>query len=133
MASKTTKTQAPGRPGGRTRPRGSRQKALLAAEILAAKKAQDTVVLDLRKLTLIADYFVVCTGISETHVRALAQELLERFKELRLPSAAAQGVADGHWALLDFGDVIVHIFGGFERGFYDLERLWGDAPVTEVA
>jgi len=100
--------------------------------MLAAKKAQDTVVLDLRKLTVIADYFVVCTGISETHVRALARELLERFKELRLPSVSAQGAADGHWALIDFGDVIVHIFGGFERSFYELERLWGDAPATEV-
>ena len=100
--------------------------------MLAAKKAERPVVLDLRRLTLIADYFVVCHGTSDVHVRALAKELGEQLKAHGLGHAAPQGAANGRWVLFDLGDVIVHIFGDFERSFYDLERLWGDAKVVEV-
>lgn len=113
--------------------RTSRQKARLAASVLAAKKAQRTVILDLRKLTVIADYFVICTGMSEVHVRALAQELVSQLAQRGVDRVAVQGAADGRWVLLDLGDVIVHVFRDFERRFYDLERLWGEAPATEVA
>lgn len=132
MARKTASKDSPATAAA-ARPRSSRQRALLAASVLAARKAQRAVILDLRKLTFIADYFVICHGTSEVHVRALAEELAERLKERRVSHAAAQGLRQGRWVLLDLGDVIVHIFMEFERGFYDLERLWGDAPTIEVS
>ena len=132
LAGKKT-TAAAARPAAGARPRSSRQKALLAAQTVAAKKAQDTVILDLRKLTVIADYFVICSGVSETHVRALAEELLRQLAAHGSQHIAAQGVSDGRWALVDLGDVIVHIFMQFEREFYDLEGLWGKAPTLAVA
>jgi len=106
--------------------------ALLAACILVGKKAQETVILDLRKLTVITDYFVICSGISEVHVRALAEDLLQQLGELGVRQIRDHGMRAGRWALLDLGDVMVHIFSDFERRFYDLEGLWGDAPVIEV-
>ena len=106
---------------------------MLAGSILAAKKGQQIVILDLRKLTIIADYFVIATGTSEVHVRALAKELIEQLKGHGVRPGSAQGVQDGHWALVDLGDVIIHVFMEFERGFYALERLWADAPRIEVA
>jgi ribosome-associated protein len=117
----------------RARPRSSRQKALFAASALAARKAQRPVILDLRKLTLIADYFVICHGASDVHVRALARELEEQLEAHRMKRISVQGMSEGRWVLVDLGDVIVHVLGEFERGFYDLERLWGDAPVIEIA
>jgi ribosome-associated protein len=132
LAEKQTKSGRSRAAGAPRRVRSSRQKALLAASVLAAKKAQRPVVLDLRKLTLIADYFVICHGTSDVHVRALAEELGEQLKAHGMGRTAPQGSADGRWVLFDLGDVIVHIFGDFERGFYDLERLWGDAKVIEV-
>lgn len=102
------------------------------ASALAARKAQRPVILDLRKLTLIADYFVICHGSSEVHVRALAKDLREQLEAHGIKRIAAQGLPEGRWILVDLGDVIVHVLGEFERGFYDLERLWGDAPVIEV-
>lgn len=119
--------------GARARPRSSRQKALFAASALAAKKAQRPVILDLRKLTLIADYFVICHGTSDVQVRALARELEDQLEAHGLKRMSVQGMSEGRWVLVDLGDVMVHILGKFERGFYDLERLWGDAPRIEVA
>jgi ribosome-associated protein len=116
----------------RARPRSARQKALLIASALAGKKALRPVILDLRKLTLIADYFVICHATSEVHARALAEALGEELKVQGLSRGSAQGLGDSRWILFDLGDVIVHIFAEFERGFYDLERLWGDAPTVEV-
>ncbi len=116
----------------RRRPRSSRQKALLAASILVGKKAQQAVILDLRKLTIITDYFVICSGISEVHVRALAKDLLAQLGELGVRQIAPHGAQAGRWVLLDLGDVMVHIFMDFERRFYDLEGLWGSAPIIEV-
>ena len=130
---KTTSKPSPRKAGtARVRPRSARQKALLAAAALADKKAQRPVILDLRKLTLIADYFVICHATSEVHAHALAEALGEQLEAHGLPRGSAQGLGNSRWILFDLGDVIVHIFTEFERGFYDLERLWGDAPRVEV-
>jgi len=101
--------------------------------VLVAKKAERVTVLDLRKLTLIADYFAICHGRSEAHVRALAKELGEQLAARGVKTLAVQGLPEGRWVLLDLGDVIVHIFAEFERRFYALERLWGDAPLLDVS
>lgn len=111
----------------------ARRAAALAADL----KAQDIVVLDLRGVSDVTDFFVIASGTSDTHVRAIAQHLLEELKHEGMPAHASEGVTQGRWALLDFVDCVVHIFHPALRQFYQLERLWSDAvplslePVTE--
>jgi ribosome-associated protein len=85
------------------------------------------VVLDVKELTLIADYFVIASGANQRHVKALADRVLEGVQDSRKPSHV-EGHELGYWVLLDYGDVVVHVFRETERAFYGLERLWGDAP-----
>ena len=102
--------------------------ALLARELALDKKAESPVVLDLSKLTSVAHYFVILHGNSDRHVRAIAHHLIESLKEKKVKLWHREGMESGQWVLLDFGDVIAHIFYGPVREFYSLERLWGDAP-----
>ena len=106
----------------------ARQAAVLCARVLDDKLARDIVILDLRDRADIADYFVVCTGINERQIRALAEELDCAASQESLPRLGTEGTADAKWVLLDLGDVIVHIFTQEARSFYDLEMLWGDSP-----
>ena len=91
-------------------------------------KAEDLLVLDVRNLTVFADYFVVMSGRSTRHVQGLAAAVDKTMSRKRLKSANTEGLAEGHWVLLDFDDVIVHIFYSETRAFYDIEGLWHDAP-----
>jgi len=104
------------------------KKALLAAALLEDKKALAPVILDLRKLTLICDYFVLCHGTSATHIRGMADYLQEELRKKGLTLNGIEGYQEAEWVLIDLGEVIVHIFSETAREFYDLERLWGDAP-----
>ena len=92
--------------------------------------------LDLRELTLITDFFIICHGTSEVNTRGLADALLDEMAKRGIKNARTEGYTDAQWILVDFGDVIVHIFSEEQREFYSLERLWGDAPLfaneTEV-
>jgi ribosome-associated protein len=106
--------------------------ALWAASLLQDKKAGDPAILDLKKLTTMCDFFVLCHGTSDTHVRGLADYLEEEFKKKHLLAGTVEGYREAEWVLIDLGDVIVHIFSEAAREFYDLERLWGDAPHLEV-
>jgi ribosome-associated protein len=90
---------------------------------LEDRKAVDPVVLDLRGLSEATDYFVIASGTSEAHVRGMAEHLMER-----LPPHHVEGLAQGRWVLLDYVDLVVHLFHPELREFYQLERLWGDAP-----
>ena len=99
-----------------------------AADALADRKAQDVVVLDLRGLSDAADFFVIASGTSDTHVRAVADHVLETLASVGVRAHHAEGLAQGRWALLDFVDFVVHVFHPTQRAFYQLERLWGDAP-----
>jgi len=81
-------------------------------------------VIDLENRTLIADYFVVCSGTSNTHIRALADALLVDGKKEGLTKDHAEGYSQAKWVLVDFGDIVVHIFDRAEREFYDIESLW---------
>lgn len=92
------------------------------------RKARDIVALDLRGLSNATDYFVVASGTSEAHVRGIADLVVERMEALGSPAHHVEGLTGGRWALLDFVDVVVHIFHPEARAFYQLERLWGDAP-----
>ena len=106
--------------------------AKMAVKLLDDKKAQDIVVLDVGKLTSLGDYFVVCSGTSSTQVKSLADELDEKIKATGIKSRRVENDRASHWVLLDYGDVICHIFYHETRDFYCLERLWGDAPRVEL-
>ncbi len=100
----------------------------LCVRTLAAKKAQDVVVLEVRELTSIADYFIICSGASPRQAAALAGYVEEALKQQGERPLGIEGSQEARWILLDFADVIVHIFYQPWREFYDLEGLWLEAP-----
>jgi len=83
-------------------------------------------------LTSLADYFLVCTGRSDTQVQAIAQSIEENLRKLGRKPRMIEGLRSGHWVLMDYGDVVVHIFLESVRDFYDLERLWARAPIVNL-
>lgn len=109
----------------------SRRKAFLAAAAAETKLADQVVILDLQEQTPIADFFVIASGSSSVQIKAITEAVEEALEAAGEPPGRAEGREDGHWVLLDFGDVVVHIFGQRERQYYSLERLWGDAPVLD--
>ncbi|MBF0464752.1 MAG: ribosome silencing factor [Nitrospirae bacterium] len=96
-------------------------------EALSEKKGDDTVVLDLRGLTQIADYFVICTGSSVPHIRALSDGVESKLKESKIKPLHIEGQRNNSWIILDYGDILVHIFNPETREYYELERFWLDA------
>jgi ribosome-associated protein len=115
------------RRGGQIPP--SRDTAAAAARAAASKQAQDIVVLDVSRLIVITDHFVICTATSSRQIRTVVEEIERALKEqLGVKPARREGEGDAGWWLLDYIDVVVHVFGPEERAYYDLERLWRDAP-----
>ncbi|PRR74964.1 Ribosomal silencing factor RsfS [Moorella humiferrea] len=106
--------------------------AELAARAIMEKKGLEPVILDLRGITLIADYFVIASGTAATHVQAIAGRVEEVLEENGVKPLHREGWDAARWILLDYGDVVVHIFREEERRFYDLERLWRDAGVVKI-
>ncbi|HSW44282.1 MAG TPA: ribosome silencing factor [Phycisphaerae bacterium] len=102
--------------------------AKMAARIASDNRAEDIVILDLRGLTSIADYFVIATGISDRQLRAIADELEAKGKAVGQKPFQISGYENTAWVLVDFVDVVVHLFDREHRDYYDLELLWGDAP-----
>jgi ribosome-associated protein len=100
-----------------------------AVELASDKKASDIVLLEVRGLTTLADYFVICSGQSERQLGAIADGVVEGLREVGTRPIGREGAANAHWLLLDFGSVIVHVMAPPEREFYQLERLWADAPL----
>ncbi len=96
------------------------------AKSIDEKKGYDIVIFDLRGISPITDYFVICTGLSDIHNRTIAESLIENEKPVHV-----EGFESGNWILLDYIDVIVHIFMEETRQFYGLSRLWGDAPQVD--
>ena len=101
-----------------------------AVDIIADKKAANILMLDMRKVTLLADYFILCSGSSNRQIKAISDELLEKLKKAGSKLAAMEGSAESGWVLVDFGDVIVHIFSPEQRSYYQLEELWQEAPIV---
>ena len=101
--------------------------AILAADSADDKKAEDIQVLEVKELTIIADYFVICSGKSEIQVQAIAQGIEEDLSEKDIEPKKVAGANEGRWILLDYADVIVHVFHKKERDYYEIERLWADA------
>lgn len=102
------------------------------AEIILSKKGSDINILDLRKLSSIADYFVVCSADSDRQVKAIADEIDKVLHEQGIKCFHKEGFESLNWILLDYFDVVVHIFRNESRSYYNLEKLWGDAPVITV-
>jgi ribosome-associated protein len=102
------------------------------AEAAVDMKAQDLLALDVHDLTSFADAFLIATGTSDRHVRSVADAILEASQELGKPALGVKGYDEGRWVLIDLNDVVVHVFQAEVREYYDLERLWGDAPDIEL-
>ncbi|HVH67663.1 MAG TPA: ribosome silencing factor [Gemmatimonadales bacterium] len=117
-----------GRPGGRSDHAAETVLGIVAAA-LADRKAIDPLVLDLRGLTAAADYFVIVSGTSDAHVRGMAEHVMSALAPRGIAPHHVEGLTQGRWVLLDYVDFVVHIFHPELREFYQLERLWGDAPV----
>lgn len=107
--------------------------ARLAALAALDKKAEDLVVLDVRGMSSIADFFVIMSGRSTRHVQGLAQAVDAALRHKNVKDGNTEGLGEGHWVLLDYNDVVVHIFYSEDRNFYDIEGLWHDAPRVETA
>lgn len=107
----------------------SKKLATLCRELADNRKAEDIVVLDVRKLSSVTDFFVICTGTSEPHLRAITDEVTERlWEDHELRPRAIDGQMPATWQVLDYTDVIIHVMKADVRARYDLESLWGDAP-----
>jgi ribosome-associated protein len=106
--------------------------ARVAARAALEKKAIDLTVLDLRGLSSVADFFLVCSGRSTTQVDTIAEAVRGALRAQGVRPRHNEGSAESGWLLLDYGDVVVHVFLEETRGFYALERLWGDAPLVSV-
>ncbi|CAN5278919.1 ribosome silencing factor [soil metagenome] len=104
-----------------------------AAELLLDRKAEDVTLLDLRGISTTTDFFLIATGRSDTHVTALAEQVLEGLQEEGVRPASVEGLRGGRWVLADYFDFVVHVFQSSVREFYQLERLWGDAPARRYA
>jgi ribosome-associated protein len=106
----------------------SLEKSLLLVQLARSRRAQDPVVLDLKRLVYFADYFVLCSGRSDRQVQSIAEHLESELRKRKMRPRSVEGRSAGRWVLMDWGDVIVHIFQPSIRDFYDLEGLWSDAP-----
>jgi ribosome-associated protein len=102
------------------------------AELALTKKARDVTIMDLRKLTSMTDFFVLCTGDSETQVKAIADGIVTGMEKLGQRAWHIEGLQNLQWVLIDYVDVVVHIFHKDARVFYGLEKLWGDAKMQRV-
>lgn len=106
--------------------------AMRAASMCLDMKANDVVLLNLRGVTDMTDYFVIASGTSDTHVRAIGEHLISELKKAGVRVHHVEGVQQGRWVLLDFVDFVVHIFHPTLRSFYQIERLWSDAEVVPI-
>lgn len=97
------------------------------------KHGEDIVVLNMKNISLLADYFIICHGNSDRQIQAIAREVQEKAHEHGFTVKRVEGFDAARWILIDMGDVVVHIFHKDERTFYNLERLWGDAPKLDVS
>ncbi|MFC5466666.1 ribosome silencing factor [Lederbergia graminis] len=96
------------------------------------KRAEDIMVLNMQGISLVADYFLICHGNSEKQVQAIARELKDTADKANIEVKKLEGFDEAKWILVDMGDIIAHVFHRDERSYYNLERLWGDAPTEDI-
>ena len=97
------------------------------------KKAEDIQILDIREVSCMADYFVIANGTSSTHIKALSDEVEEKLSEAGVNPIGREGMSTAYWILMDYSDVIVHIFSNESREFYSIENLWADAKDVDIS
>jgi iojap-like ribosome-associated protein len=114
-------------PSTTTQPSKSLALAQRAAQVALDTRAQDVILLDLRSVSDMTDFFLIASGTSDTHARAIGEHILAELKKEGSPAHHVEGLEKGRWVLLDFVDFVVHIFHPTLRNFYQLERLWADA------
>lgn len=106
-----------------------KERAIKAAEIAIGKKARDTIILELSDISSFADYFVICSGENPAQIRTITETIEQNFKKnAGIKPIGIEGLEHCRWVLMDFGDIIVHVFNIETRSFYELEKLWMDAP-----
>lgn len=110
----------------------SLEKALVGAKAVIEKKAENVKILNLTDLSSFTDYFVICSGTSPRQVQSIADSVEFAMSSIGYELMSAEGYSDGRWVLMDFGDMVVHIFLDALREYYDLENLWADAPRIKV-
>ncbi len=110
----------------------SKEKAIKAAKIAISKKAKDTLILELKDLSTITDYFIICSGGSSTQVKTIAETIEEKFSKNKIFPLGREGLDFARWILMDYGDAVIHIFDEESRAYYELEKLWLDAPRISV-
>jgi ribosome-associated protein len=110
------------------------ERELLQTAVKAAddKRAEDILVLNMKGISLVADYFMICHGNSDKQVQAIAREIKDKAEENGYDIKRMEGFDEARWILIDLGDVIAHVFHRDERSYYNLERLWGDAPLENI-
>jgi ribosome-associated protein len=116
----------------RVKPLQTRTVARRAVQFAADKKAVDIVLLDMRKVTDIADYFLICTGVVDAHVRAIVDNIDHELSQLGWEPRHVEGRTQNRWVLVDYVDIIVHVLQPDARGYFAIERLWGDAARVKV-
>jgi ribosome-associated protein len=126
----TSRRERPARGSVILRAADSRDLATRAARAASAKQGQDIVILDVRDLITITDYFVIVSGTSELQLRTIAEEVVHRLRERGSRPVRTEGEPATGWVLLDYVDFVVHLFGEEQRDYYRLESLWRDAPVV---
>lgn len=109
------------------------EKILLAGKAVFEKKGLDLVVFDLRGISDMADYFLICSGTNDRQLRAIADAIEDVLLKIGIKMDHKEGYQESTWILLDYGDLVAHIFNEDKRQYYDLERLWGDAPQVDLS
>ncbi|MDQ0218232.1 ribosome silencing factor [Peribacillus cavernae] len=109
-----------------------RELLITAAKAADDKRAEDLIVLNMKGISLVADYFLICHGNSDKQVQAIARAMKEKAEEQGYPVKRMEGFDEAKWVLVDLGNVVAHVFHRDERSYYNLERLWGDAPTEDL-
>jgi ribosome-associated protein len=110
----------------------SQQILEIAVKAADSKRAEDLVALDVQEISLLADYFLICQANSERQINAIVDEIIEQEVKNQVTVKRIEGKESSKWVLIDLGDVIIHVFQTAERSFYNLEKLWSDAPMVDL-
>lgn len=111
----------------------SKESAIIAYKALDEKKAEDIQIIDISGISVLADYFIIADGSNQSQIQAMCDEVEEQLHKAGLPVKQIEGNRNSSWILLDFGDIIVHVFSKEDRLFYDLERIWGDGKFITLS
>lgn len=104
----------------------------IAVKAADSKRAVDVVALNVSEVSLLADYFMICSANSDRQINAIVDEIIDKEEEAQVEVKRVEGKDGGKWVLIDLGDLIVHVFSNSEREFYNLEKLWSDAPLENI-